>query len=219
MITEELLIPTLITEPLPVEEFEPEEIQEDTFIMEIGSQEKKLITHPYDLIIRQIKEQVDNGELILTDDFQRRRIWNDIESSRLIESLLISLPIPMCYFAEVSNVYSVIDGQQRLTAIYRFMNNEFSLDSLHIRPDLNGRKFCNLGVANTRTLLNRSIRCIVILKESDPDIRLNVFARLSSSSVQLNAQELRSGLYGEGLNKLLMELSMNPVFKVCNGRF
>lgn len=217
MITEELLIPTLITEPLPVEEFEPEEIREDTLVTEIGGQEKKLITHPYDLLIRQIKEQVDNGELILADNFQRRRIWNDIESSRLIESLLISVPIPMCYFAEVGNACSVIDGRQRLTAIYRFINNEFSLDSLHVRPDLNGRKFHNLGVADTRTLLNRSIRCIVILKESDPDIRLDVFARLSSSSVQLNAQELRNGLYGGGLNKLLLELSMNSVFKQIRG--
>jgi Protein of unknown function DUF262 len=217
MITEELLVPTLITEPLPVEEFEPEEIQEDTLVTEIGSREKKLITHPYDLIIRQIKEQVDSGALILADNFQRRRIWNDFESSRLIESLLISLPIPMCYFAEVGNACSVIDGQQRLTAIYRFINNEFSLDSLYIRPDLNGRKFCNLGVADTRTLLNRSIRCIVILKESDPDVRLDVFARLGSSSVQLNAQELRNGLYGGELNNLLLELSMNSVFKQIRG--
>lgn len=217
MITEELLIPKLIAEPLFAEEFEPEEIQEDTFTIEIGSREKKLVTHPYDLIIRQIKQQVDDGELILADDFQRRRIWNDVESSRLIESLLISMPIPMCYFAEVSNAYSVMDGQQRLTAIYRFISNEFSLNSLKVRPDLNGRKFCNLGVADTRTLLNRSIRCIVILKESDPDIRLDIFARLNSSSVLLNAQELRTGLYGGGLNKLLLELSTNFVFQKIRG--
>lgn len=217
MITEELLVPKSTTNPLPVEEFEPEEIQANILVTEIGRQEKKLVTHPYDLIIRQIKEQVDEGKLILADDFQRRRIWNDVESSRLIESLLISVPIPMCYFAEVGNACSVIDGQQRLTAIYRFISNEFSLDSLNVRPDLNGRKFCNLGVADTRTLLNRSIRCIVILKESDPDIRLDIFARLNSSSVQLNAQELRNGLYGGGLNKLLLELSANSVFQQIRG--
>jgi Protein of unknown function DUF262 len=217
MITEELLVPKLITKPLSVEELEPEEVRGNILATEIGSQEKKLITHPYDLIIRQIKEQVDEGQLILADDFQRRRVWNDFESSLLIESLLISVPIPMCYFAEVGNVYSVIDGQQRLTAIYRFLSNEFSLNSLSVRPDLNGRKFCSLGVAETRTLLNRSIRCIVILKESDPAIRLDVFARLNSSSVQLNEQELRNGLYGRGLNKLLLELSTNSVFQQIRG--
>jgi hypothetical protein len=217
MITEELLMPKLTNEPLSVEGFEPEELQEETLAIEIGSKEKKLVTHPYDLIIRQVKEQVDDEKLILADDFQRRRIWNDAESSRLIESLLISVPIPMCYFAEVGNAYSVIDGQQRLTAIYRFISNEFSLCSLNVRSDLNGRKFCNLGVADTRNLLNRSIRCIVVLKESDPDIRLDVFARLNSSSVQLNAQELRNGLYGGGLNKLLLELSTNSIFKKIRG--
>ena len=82
--------------------------------------ERKLITHPYDFIIRFLKEQVDNGSLVLAEDFQRRRVWDDNKASRLIESLVIGVPIPGCYFAELDDSnYSVIDGQQRLTAIYR----------------------------------------------------------------------------------------------------
>jgi uncharacterized protein with ParB-like and HNH nuclease domain len=126
---------------------------------------------------------------------------------------VINVPIPVCYFAEVDDAYSVIDGQQRLTAIYRYINNEFSLSSLRVRSDLNKKRFHELGVADKRIIQNRSIRCIVILKESDPDIRFDVFDRLNSNSVQLNAQELRNSLYRGDLNELIRKLSENSIFQ------
>jgi uncharacterized protein with ParB-like and HNH nuclease domain len=221
VISEEILLskdPLSTDSELLEEQFEPEEdIEEELPQIDTEVKDRRLVTHPYDFIIRSLKDQVDDGTLILADKFQRRRVWDDARSSRLIESLLINVPIPVCYFAEVDDAYSVIDGQQRLTAIYRYINNEFSLSSLKIRSDLNRKRFHELGVADKRTIQQRSLRCIVILKESDPDIRFDVFDRLNSTSVKLNAQELRNSLYRGAFNELIINLSENPMFQKIRG--
>ena len=196
------------------EQFELEEDVSELPVLESTEKERRLFTHPYDFIIKSLKDQVDDNSIVLADEFQRRRVWDDNKSSRLIESLLINVPIPVCYFAELEDgSYSVIDGQQRLTAIYRYLNNEFSLKSLKVRPDLNKKRFHEIGVADSRTIRNRSLRCIVILKESDPQIRFDVFDRINTNAVQLNPQELRNSLYQGDLNKLIKKLSEDENFQ------
>lgn len=187
---------------------------EETIDFNIPPKDRKLVTHPYDFIIRSLVDQIEDKTLILKDKFQRRRVWDDTKSSRLIESLLLNVPIPVCYFAELEEgTYSVIDGQQRLTAIYRFLKNEFALKSLKIRPDLIGKRFSQLDLTDKRLITSRTIRCIVILKESNPNIRFDVFERLNSNSVRLNAQELRNSVFRGRLNDLLEELSTNDIFQ------
>ena len=133
------------------EQFEPEE-EDERPALKIEGRDIKLFTHPYDFTVRALKDQVDDGTLVLADKFQRRRVWDEAKSSRLIESLLLNMPIPVCYFAELDDSsYSVIDGQQRLTAIYRYINNEFALGSLTIRDDLNRKRFHQLGVSEQKT--------------------------------------------------------------------
>jgi hypothetical protein len=107
------------------------------------------------------------------------------------------------------------DGQQRLTAIYRFLNNEFVLRGLRVRPELNTKYFRDLSVADTRLLLSRALRCIVILGESHPDIRFDIFERLNTGAVRLNAQELRNSAFRGRLNDLIRELAENETFKAA----
>lgn len=200
---------------LPVfteDEFDRENTENEDAELNISSsikiRDRKLFVHPYDYSIRSLKEQVEDGTLVLADDFQRRRVWDDTKASRLIESLLINVPIPVCYFAELEDSScSVIDGQQRLTAIYRYLNDDFKLKSLKIRDDLNKLKFSQLSIVDQRSIRLRIIRCVVILKDSDPEIRFDVFDRLNSNSVKLNRQELRNSLYKGSLNKLIKDLS------------
>jgi hypothetical protein len=204
--------------PLEEEKFEEDDSSEEdsnvASLPPITSGGHKLITHPYDFIIRSLKEQVDDKTLVLADDFQRRQVWDEVMASRFIESLLINVPIPPCYFAESEDAsYSVIDGQQRLTAIYRYINNEFPLKSLRVRGDLNRKRFNELGVVDKRTIQSRSIRCVVILKESDPDVKFDVFDRFNSNSVKLNRQELRNSICRGILNDLVKSLSKNETFK------
>ncbi len=195
------------------ENFEMEE-EEEFPELDIPVQQRHLLTHPYDFIIRSLKSQVDDGSLILADKFQRRQVWDLSKCSRLIESLLLNVPIPVCYFAELEDgSYSVIDGQQRLTAIYQFLTNKYALRGLKVLRELNRKSFKNLDAAYQRYIYSRTIRCIVIAKESHPDIKFDVFERLNTGFVALNAQEIRNSVYRGKLNDLILELSEEELFQ------
>lgn len=182
--------------------------------------ERKLQTNPFDFIVSSISSQIDDESIVLQDKYQRRRVWNDIKGARLIESLVLNVPIPVCYFAEIDDgAYAVVDGQQRLTAIYRFINNQFPLRGLKVRPDLNRKRFHELPPADQRVIKSRTIRCIVILKESHPDIRFDVFERLNTATVSLNRQELRNSNYRGSLNTLIIDLCDNAeLLSIRNSR-
>lgn len=126
----------------------------------------------------------------------------------------MNVPIPICYFAELeTGQYSVIDGQQRLSAIHRFLNNEYPLRGLRVRDELNGKRFHQLDTEEQRLIKSRALRVIIVLKESHPDIRFDVFERLNTTSVKLSTQELRNCIYRWALNDMVKELSQHPTFQ------
>ena len=86
---------------LVAEKFTDEEDEYDASRPElaISPKDRKLITQPFDFIVSSLEEQIADGQLILQDEYQRRQIWEPKKSSRLIESLLLNVPIPVCYFA------------------------------------------------------------------------------------------------------------------------
>lgn len=203
--------------PFEEEEFSDEEDKETTeeedAPYDIPAKDRKLVTHPYDFIVRSLDDQIKDGTLILADKYQRRQVWKNVTCSRLIESLLMNVPIPVCYFAELeTGQYSVIDGQQRLSAIHRYLNNEYPLSGLKVKHELINKRFHQLSQEDKRLILSRTIRCIVILRESHPDIRFDVFERLNTSSSQLSTQELRNCIYRGELNDLIRRLSENHTF-------
>jgi hypothetical protein len=200
--------------PLPEETYADQEDTEERPALDIPARDRRLVTQPFDFIVGSLEEQISLGQLVLQDDFQRRQVWDPKKSSRLIESLLLNVPIPVCYFAELEDgTYSVIDGQQRLTAVARFISNLYPLSGLRVRPELNKKRFAELEKGDQRLIKTRAIRCIVIQKESHPDIRFDVFERLNQGAVRLNPQELRNSTYRGTLNGLIRELCENATFK------
>lgn len=93
--------------------------------------------------IKQINEMIEAEDIDLSPDFQRGFVWNDItRKSRLIESLLLRIPIPVFYFAQdEEGKFQVVDGVQRLTVISAFMKNEFRLKNLEYLSECNGKYF------------------------------------------------------------------------------
>lgn len=82
------------------------------------------------------------GQLVLAPDFQRKLVWDRKHQSELIESILMGIPIPLIYLFEDENgVRQIIDGKQRISALKRYVNNEFSLTDLSMLPDLRGKNF------------------------------------------------------------------------------
>lgn len=152
--------------------------------------------------------------------YQRRPRWDQTRQSRLIESLLINLPVPPVFLYEKDfNSYEVMDGQQRITAINDFYNNKFALQGLQYWPELNGRHYHSLPSLVKAGIDRRSISIIVMLKESAPQdeealfLRQIVFERLNTGGIELERQEIRNALFPGIFNDLLVELSRHPCIR------
>lgn len=181
--------------------------------LSVEPDERKLITQPYDLGVRAIREDIRSGRINLDIAYQRKYVWDLGKASRLIESLLLNVPIPVCYFAEdEEGVYEVIDGLQRLTAIKRFLDGNFAISGASVLSELNGSKFEDLSPKDQRRLEGRTIRCIVITADSHPDIKFDVFERLNTGAMSLTAQELRNLVYRGPFNDSIKELINEHAF-------
>jgi uncharacterized protein with ParB-like and HNH nuclease domain len=181
---------------------------------------RRIIAQPYDYSVQDIVDKIKTGDIDLKPDYQRNDVWgaNDDKEhkrSRLIESLLLNIPIPVIYFAEQAETlkYEVIDGQQRLNTFNSFLSNEFSLNGLVIRDDVNGKTYSQLEQRDRDEIRKRSIRAIVILNESDEEVKYEVFERLNLGSIQLTPQEIRNNTLRGSFNDLLKELAQRPLFK------
>jgi hypothetical protein len=182
-------------------------------ILDIPAEKRKLNTETYDFTVSTIVEYIREKHIDIPM-FQRGYVWNRAQASRLIESLIIQCPIPVVYLSQnTDETLSVIDGNQRLTSISLFLNDEFPLTGLATYPELDGFKFSELDPRFQRHIRNRTIRCIVILKDTHPQIKFDVFERLNTGSVKLNPQELRHGIYNGPLIETIKKLSNISQFK------
>lgn len=181
-------------------------------ILSIPLEQRKLHTETYDFTVDTIAERL-REETIFVPEYQRRYVWTDAQASRLIESLIIQCPIPVIYLnQEPDERLAVIDGNQRLTSIRRYLNNEFPLKGLTAYPELEGNRFHTLDLRFQRHVLNRTLRCIVILKDTHPQVKFDVFERLNTGAVKLTPQELRHGLYYGDLVNLATKVAHETKF-------
>lgn len=196
-------------------EFEEQEEEQPT---EILPKERRLYSDKPDRSIFELYRQYQKGNLELQPEFQRLHVWDNSKSSRLIESVLLEVPIPVIYLSEESDSkYSVIDGQQRLNAFIKFLENSLRLSGLRILTEQNGKKFQDIPKNLQDKFENATIRIIEIRKESHPDVKFEIFERLNTGAVQLNAQELRNCIYRGIHNALLKELSEDKDFQFLLG--
>lgn len=160
------------------------------------------------------------GWISLQPFYQRRRRWDDKRKSKLIESFIMNVPVPPCFLYESEFArYEVMDGQQRISAIYDFYENRFSLKGLEQWPELNGRIYDKLPSEIKKGLDRRSISYIVLLKESakttDDEVllRQQVFERLNTGGVELENQEIRHCIYHSPFDELLVQLSKGDLMR------
>jgi len=195
----------------------PDDVEDDT-PLDIPQERRRVKTDKQDLPVETLTGWVRRGKLNLQPEFQRFYIWNASKASRLIESLLLEIPIPVVYVAEEADgTYSVVDGQQRLTSLSAFVDGVFpesdgkvfKLTGLRVLKELNGTEFRKLEQRFQEKVLSTPIRMIVIEKDSDPDVKFEVFERLNLGAVALNDMELRNCVCRGSYNQLLRELVEN----------
>jgi hypothetical protein len=202
-----------------------ENIEEDSETSEVDptilweNKKRNLITSVIDYSLPALADYIKNRSIDLSPEYQRRFRWDDLKQSKLIESFLMSVPVPPIFLNEDDDeVFSVIDGKQRLNTIYEFFNGNIRLKGLTVFKEVNGRTFDELPFP-LQTFLTTipTVRAIILLEEIDKDIKYVVFQRLNVGSAQLNPQEIRHGAFPGPLNNLLLELSVERKFHLLLG--
>ncbi len=179
---------------------------------------RRIFTDKLDPPVISLHTKWKAGDLVLDPIFQRRKVWDDARSSRLIESVILEVPLPVFYMAESQDgTQEVIDGQQRLTAFFRFLDNDFALRGLKAVSNLNGKRYKDLDKTNQRLVRDCAVRTVVFKRESDDNLRFEIFERLNTGAVQLNDQELRNCIYRGAYNKLLNDLAGDPDYMFLMG--
>ena len=180
----------------------------------------RIVYQTNNFFLPQIRDMIEKREAInLRPEYQRRLRWTNAQKSKLIESLLLNIPVPPVFFYEANAArYEVMDGQQRLNSIRDFFSGDFALSSLKVLAPLNGLRYTKCPPRIKRTLDRATISAIVLLMESESehpaegqlsitDIRRLVFDRLNTGGRQLNAQEIRNALNPGPLNRCIIGLS------------
>ena len=198
----------LIMNTLEEIKFEDVEKQNE---LEIPHEVRNLTTQAYDKSVSDVVRMIAEKDLLLDPDYQRNYVWDNKKASKLVESIILNVPIPVIYVSEEKDSsWSVIDGLQRLNSLKRFFDGKFKLTGLEILYELNRCDFKSLPSKASRMLKNGLLRIVMVTADSNDDIKYDIFMRLNTGSVHLNEQELRNCLYRGKLNVFLQEEAKKP---------
>ncbi len=171
-----------------------------------------------------LKRRYDRGLICLDPDFQRNFVWKQKQKSELIESVIMGIPLPLIYLAEtMEGNLVIVDGRQRLTTFFHFMDNKFALNGLKILPDLNGCRFSDFEEDKKKRKFATDIEdfqlVIQIIKYPTPDrVRFDIFDRVNRGGTPLNNQEMRNALYQGKSTRLLSSLAESEQFQNATGK-
>lgn len=170
----------------------------------------------------QVSAMMDNGDIDLTPPFQRNLVWDSFRKSRLIESILLRIPLPMFYFSEdLEGRLTIIDGLQRISTIKEFMENKFPLKNLQYLENCEGRYFKEEGdkkgleAKYVRWLNLTNISVNIIDPISPYQVKYDIFRRINTGGRPLNNQEIRNCLAGQGLRDTLKAMVSTTEFKIA----
>ena len=189
-----------------IEPFDPSLIRVDTKLMTVNL----------------LRLRIEYNELELAPDFQRKGgTWKDEAQSRLIESMLIRIPLPAFYMdATNDEKWLVIDGWQRLTTLKRFMvDKTLKLHGLEFLMQFNGKGFDELPRNYQRRIAETQVTVFLIEKGTPDEVKLNIFKRVNTGGTPLSSQEIRHILNQGEATKMLIRLANSEEFKkaVDNG--
>ncbi len=164
--------------------------------------------------------------------FQRSYVWTQAEASRLVESLLLGLPVPGVFLASEPDTKEllVIDGQQRLRSLQFFYDGQFNpaedeesvkkFRLIKVQPHLEGKSYSDLTDDQRRTLDNSVLHATVVRQESpenDDTGMYHIFERLNTGGRKLVPQEIRTAIYHGGLIELIKKLNKLPEWREIFG--
>lgn len=202
-------------EPEISEESEPSEISRpyDPTLIRV---EPKMFS------LRNILDMIEEGEIDIAPDFQRLQVWSPKQKSRLIESVLLRIPLPAFYFASDNDgKLQVVDGVQRLSTIYDFVrgNVSFPLVQLeYLTDEVGGRRYAQLKNSLWAKRINSTqIVANVIDAQTPAPVKFDIFKRINTGGTPLNSQEIRHCMSKSPSRELLKRLTSTDVFFNATG--
>lgn len=179
----------------------------------------RINTKPFSL--RQVVDMIDDGDIDLAPDFQRLFVWKPVQRARLIESVLLGIPLPAFYFnQDFQGAMQVVDGVQRLTTIHRFVGGGEVLSNLEYLKHLEGQGYKQLDVALRRRFQQTQIFVNVIEPQTPDDVKFDVFRRINTGGSPLTAQEIRHCMARMRSREMIKSLTQLQVFhQATDGAF
>jgi uncharacterized protein with ParB-like and HNH nuclease domain len=156
----------------------------------------------------------DDNELFVPD-YQREHTWSPEHQSKFIESVLIGLPIPYLFVADVPDKegrLEIVDGSQRIRTLASFITNHLRLDGLRKLTELNGFKFEDLPISRQRRFNRHTLRMIELTEQADEDVRRDIFERINTGSQKLTDMEVRWGVHDSPFLRFIRECSEDERF-------
>lgn len=169
-----------------------------------------------DLLVARMR----NGEIDLAPAFQRRGdIWTEPVQSRLIESMLIKIPLPAFYVdATDEDLWVVVDGLQRLNTLKRFIiDQDLKLTGLEFLTAIKGKCYDDLSRNFQRRIQETQVTLYQIERGTPTEVKYNIFKRVNTAGLPLSSQEIRHALNQGNATKLLKELALSPDFIEATG--
>ena len=175
---------------------------------------EKIKVHTRNMLVEQLVKRVRHSEIDLAPDFQRMAgIWDHPRKSRLIESLLLRIPIPVFYVAaNEQDIWSVVDGLQRTTTINDYVTGNFTLHRLEYLAKFNGCKYADLPRPMQRRIGETQLVVNVIEPGTPEEVMFNIFYRINTGGRPLHGQEIRHALHPGPVRSYLRELAESPEF-------
>lgn len=159
----------------------------------------------------------DESEIFIPD-YQRDMVWTPRQQSRFIESILIKLPVPFIFAADVGHgeregTLEIIDGSQRIRTLDNFLSNKLELVGLKKLTQAIGIRFSDLSKPRQMRFKRTTVRVIELTEKADEDARREMFDRLNSGGTRLTTMEVRRGVVDGPFMAFITECAANEQFK------
>jgi hypothetical protein len=193
---------------------------------ELDDQRQKVDVDNYTITVRELLSMAERSELHRAPEYQRKFRWPEEAESKLIESLLLGLPVPNLFFAtNLDGTWEVVDGLQRISTLIHFASNSavqleeigktrpLVLSGLRKLENFNGLTFIDLPTPVRLSFTKRGLGVTALSDKSDSEARFDTFERLNSGAVALSAQEVRACIFDGKLNVTLRQLAAYKNFQ------
>ena len=169
---------------------------------------EKIKIRTVNIVVDQLVSRIDHDEIDLAPDFQRiAGIWDNKRKSRLIESLLLRIPIPVFYVAADKNErWSVVDGLQRTSTIHTYVTRGYGLTQLEYLTKLDEYYYNDLPRPMQRRISETQLVVNVIESGTPKEVMFNIFRRINTGGMMLNGQEIRHALHPGPIRDYLKDL-------------